>query len=157
MAFFLCTIKLGDRKMNEDLILITGTVANSDENSIKIYENVIDICREITDKVLSPLDTMKFNGSNKEKYERAMELLIQTKLIIAEMTVPSTGQGMELQQAVNLGIPIIIIAETGSKISSLLLGTDNIQSVIYYDDFNMLKTKLAEELNKQIVEQKFPR
>ena len=129
------------------MILITGAVASSNENSMEIYEKIVELCQTKTDDILSPLDTMKFTGSNEERYQRAMDLLKKTSLIIAEMSVPSTGQGMELQEAVNLGIPIIIVAKSESKISGLILGTNKIQNVIYYDDIEMLINKLEEELN----------
>jgi len=132
--------------MDKNLILITGTVTSSSNENVEIYNEVIEICKKYSNDVYSPLDTMKFKGSNEERYKRAMELLQETKLIIAEISVPSTGQGMELQEAVRLGIPIIIIAKEGSKISGLLLGTKNIKSIIYYNDIETLKTKLGEEL-----------
>lgn len=82
--------------MNKDLILITGSVSNANEDSIKIYEEIIEVCKLKSNNILSPLDTMKFIGTNEERYSRAMNILKSTSLIIAEMSTISTGQGMEL-------------------------------------------------------------
>ena len=90
---------------------------------------------------------MAFEGSNEERYKRAMQLVNEAKLVIAEMSAPSTGQGMELQEAVKLEIPIIVVAKTGSKISGVLLGTNKVKAVIYYDDIEIMKAKLEKELS----------
>lgn len=49
------------------------------------------------------------------------------------MSNPSTGQGMELQEAVRLNIPIIVVAKKGSKISSTVLGSGKIKGTLFYD------------------------
>jgi len=90
---------------------------------------------------------MAFEGSNEERYKRAMQLVNEAKLVIAEMSAPSTGQGMELQEAVKPEIPIIVVAKTGSKISGVLLGTNKVKAVIYYDDIEIMKAKLEKELS----------
>lgn len=56
-----------------------------------------------------------------------MELLKDTKVLIAEMSNVSTGQGMEIQEAVNLNIPILVIAKEGSKISGLVKECKNVK------------------------------
>jgi len=134
--------------VKKDMLLITGTVTSSNNESIEIYNKIIDTCKKYSENIYSPLDTMQFKGSNEERYKRAMALLQRTKLIVAEMSTPSTGQGMELQEAVRLNIPIIILAKEGSQVSGLLLGTNNIKSVIYYDNVEMLQTELGGELNE---------
>lgn len=74
---------------------------------------------------------MNFKGNDYERYERAMNLLRDTKMIIAEMSTISTGQGMELQEAVNLHIPILVIAKNGSKISGLVKGCKNVKDIFF--------------------------
>lgn len=48
------------------------------------------------------------------------ELIKSCDLVIAEVSMPSTGQGIELGWANMLNIPIICIHEQGSKISRSL-------------------------------------
>lgn len=107
----------------------------------------------ISYEVSSPLDTMKFQGNDFERYDRAMKLLQDTKLIIAEMSNISTGQGRELQEAVTLNIPILVIAKNGSKISGLVKGCRIVKDIIYYNDVEEIKENILKfiegELNNE--------
>lgn len=127
---------------NKNRILITGAVLGADINSVNIYEELVSYINNEKYQISSPLDTMKFEGNDYERYERAMNLLQDTKKVIAEMSNVSTGQGMELQEAVNLNIPILVIAKTGSKISGLVKGCKNVKDVIYYDNISEIKDKI---------------
>ena len=122
--------------MNKSRILITGSVMNSDEELVNIYKTIVSMIDASKFQISSPLDTMKFKGNDFERYERAMNLLQDTKLMLAEMSNVSTGQGMELQQAVILNIPILVIAKTGSKISGLVKGCKNVENIVYYNSIN---------------------
>jgi len=130
-------------------ILITGTVMNADSNSTRVYKELVDICKEISSNVSSPLDTIEFNGSDFERYKRAMELLRNTHVLIAEMSTASTGQGMELQEAVRLNIPIIIIAKENSKISGLIKGSGKVKSILKYNDINDIKDELIKQIKEE--------
>ena len=107
-------------------IMITGTITTAKEESLEIYKILVEELSLYSNNIYSPIDTIKFKGTNKEMYERVMKRLQNTDIVIAEMSSPSTGQGMELQEAVRLDIPIIIIAKNGSKISSTVLGSGKI-------------------------------
>lgn len=124
-------------------ILITGAVLATDEILVENYKSITSIIEssEISEhtKICGPLDTMKFSGTDQEKYERAMNIVSKSKAIIAEMSTISTGQGMELEEAIKYDIPVLVIAKTGSKISSLVKGAPNIFDIIYYDDINSIK------------------
>ena len=128
-------------------IMITGTITTAKEDSLKIYEILSAELSKYTNKIYSPLDTIKFKGTNEEMYKRVMKLLQSTDLVIAEMSSPSTGKGMELQEAVRLNIPIIIIAKNGSKISNTVLGSGKIKKVIFYDKKEEIRERILEILN----------
>ncbi len=123
-------------------VLITGSVLTADNSSVETYEKLVSLID--TDKyfISSPLDTMKFQGNDLERYERAMNLLKDTKYIIAEMSTVSTGQGMELQEAVNLNIPVLVIAKKGSKISGLVRGCQNLVDIIFYDNIDDISDEI---------------
>lgn len=123
-------------------IMITGTITSAKEDSLKIYETLVEELSQYTDKIYSPIDTIKFKGTNEEMYTRVMKLLQETDLVIAEMSSPSTGQGMELQEAVRLNIPIIIVSKVGSKISSTVLGSGKIKATLFYNDKDEIKKNL---------------
>lgn len=54
------------------------------------------------------------------KEQMTQEMIKNAGAIIAEVSMPSTGQGIELGWAHIYGIPIICLSEKGSKISSSL-------------------------------------
>ncbi len=128
-------------------IMITGTITTAGEESLKIYQILVEELSKYANNIYSPIDTIKFKGSNEQMYERVMNLLKNTDLVIAEMSSPSTGQGMELQEAVRLNIPIIVIAKNGSKISSTVLGSGKIKKVVFYDEKEEIKGKIGDILN----------
>lgn len=127
-------------------ILITGSVMNTNSDSIGIYKKLIQICRENEFEVSSPLDTMEFTGNDEERYIRAMELINSADYIIAEMSIPSTGQGMELQQAIIKKIPILIVAKENSKISSLIKGSKGIIDILYYNNIEDMKENIIKNI-----------
>ena len=136
--------------MDKERILITGSVMNSDEESVCIYQSLLSMIDIENYQVSTPLDTMAFKGNDYERYERAMTLLKNTKLMIAEMSITSTGQGMELQQAVIYDIPILVIAKQGSKISSLVKGCKNVKKIIYYDKIDDIRNDVKKFINEQL-------
>lgn len=136
--------------MNKEMILITGSVMNSNEESVNIYKTLLSMIDMEKYKVSTPLDTMKFKGNDYERYERAMNLLQDTNLMIAEMSNISTGQGMELQQAVILNIPILVVAKRESKISGLVKGCKNVKNIIYYDNINDISNDIKEFIKEEI-------
>ena len=136
--------------MEKEIILITGSVMNSDVESVSIYKSLLSMIDIENYQVSTPLDTMAFKGNDYERYERAMTLLKNTKLMIAEMSTTSTGQGMELQQAVIYNIPILVIAKQGSKISSLVKGCKNVKNIIYYDKIDNIRSDVKKFINEQL-------
>lgn len=76
----------------------------------------------------------------------AKDELKQTDVLVAETSLPSTGQGIELGQASAAGVQIICFFKTGSKPSgSLRFVTDKI---IEYSDTHDLLAKLKAKLNQ---------
>lgn len=130
-------------------ILITGAVLASDNNLVDTYNKVISWIDNDKYEISSPLDTMKFKGNDLERYDRAMSLLQDTKMIIAEMSNISTGQGMELQEAATLNIPILVIAKEGSKISGLIKGCKNVKDIIYYNNIEDIKDNILRFVKKE--------
>lgn len=49
-------------------IMITGTITSAKEDSLKIYETLVEELSQYTDKIYSPIDTIKFKGT-KEIYK----------------------------------------------------------------------------------------
>jgi hypothetical protein len=74
----------------------------------------------------------------------AKTVLKQTDVLIAETSLPSTGQGIELAQAEAAGVPIICFFKIGSKPSSSLRFIT--EKIIEYEDIRDLLAKLQYEL-----------
>lgn len=130
-------------------ILITGAILSTENTSTDIYQTITSWIDMKKHTVSSPLDTIKFQGNDFEKYQRAMNLLQDTKLMIAEMSNISTGQGLELQEATNLNIPVLVIAKKGSKISSLVKGNKIVKNIIYYDNIEDIKNDILEFITNE--------
>lgn len=76
----------------------------------------------------------------------AKDELKQTDVLVAETSLPSTGQGIELGQANVVGVPIMCFFKAGSKpSSSLRFVTDKI---IEYTDTQDLLDKLQTQLDQ---------
>ena len=127
-------------------VLITGTVTSGGGERRPLYAALVATCQPYAERVYSPLDTMELQGSNKERYQRAIELVSTSDLVIAEASVPSTGQGIEIQEACRRNVPLIVLAKAGSKVSGLVLGTPVLREVIHYDDLEQLQQALKERL-----------
>lgn len=69
-----------------------------------------------------------------------------TDVLVAEASLPSTGQGIELGQANVAGVPIICFYKVGSKPSSSLRFVTN--KIIEYTDTPDLLAKLETELDQ---------
>lgn len=76
-------------------------------------------------------DDPDFNLSPWEVYERDTKWVRESDLVIADVSNPSHGVGMEIMLALTLGKPVIAIARRGIKISRMLEGAPNITWVRY--------------------------
>ena len=131
----------------KDLILITGSVLTADKDSVERYEKLISMIDAEKYDVSSPLDTMKFQGTDEERFDRAISMLEKTKLMIAEMSSVSTGQGIEIGIASTMNIPILVIAKEGSKVSGLVKGCNVVTDIIYYEKIEDIREQITSFIN----------
>ena len=122
-------------------ILILGSLPE-DEKSKQLYTKLISILTRFTENISSPLDTTAFKGGDRERYTRAFEKVKEADLIIGELSSPSTGQGMELREAISLEKKLIIIAKAKSKVSGLVRGCPAVKEIIFYRNMDDLQEKL---------------
>jgi len=76
-------------------ILILWALPEEKEDFEK-YHIIIDICKKYWKNILSPINTKNFNWDNFERFERAIKAAKNSDLIIAEMSLVSTGQWFEI-------------------------------------------------------------
>jgi len=66
-----------------------------------------------------------------EILDRDMVLLAACDLVVAEVTVPSLGVGIEVAGALARGLPVIALAEAGAALSALVEGDGRIRLIRY--------------------------
>lgn len=68
-------------------------------------------------------------------YETDMAAVAKAKsgAVIAYVGEPAIGTGMELQEAARLGIPVILLAEKGRKVTRLAKGIPTLKAMVLFD------------------------
>jgi len=107
------------------------------------YEN--ELYKPIKGSALAQIHTFFLPHEPENLDTDAKVELKHTDVLVAESSLPSTGQGIELAQADAAGVPIICFYKTGSKPSSSLRFVTN--KVIEYNDSNDFFVKLQAELS----------
>ncbi len=77
-----------------------------------------------------------------EIHDRDMEWLMDSDIIIAEVTNPSLGVGYELGRAIEYNKRILCLyrRKSGKKISAMISGAEEIDCVVYSDMEDLKKT-----------------
>lgn len=93
------------------------------------------------------IETFVFKISNnpREIFERDYEQLKSCDIIIAEVSEPSHGVGIEIGISYCLGLKIILLQEKGKQATKLAQGIPNV-IIIEYDNLEDLKEKLSKSL-----------
>ena len=126
-------------------VLILG----SSKQGKKVYRSVIDILKNLDlgiEILSSPIDSAEFDGPLSKRYKQSFEKLKTADLIIAEMSIPSTGEGMELREIENLQKRHILIAKKKSSVSGLVKGSPNLEEVVYYKNKKDLENKIRKRI-----------
>ncbi len=82
---------------------------------------------------------------------KSKDIIATSDYVLAEVSFPSTGQGIEIGWADANGIPIICFYRPGSKISSSLRFVSDV--FIEYSSEQEMTTKLSDWLNTQSSDQ----
>lgn len=105
------------------------------------YDYINKIYEPIKESKLVSSNTFFFPHDNGNKVSNTKESISDYDLLIAEVSFPSTGQGIEMGWADYAKVPILCIYEKGTKISSALkLITDHF---IEYDNSIDMVTKIS--------------
>ena len=87
-----------------------------------------------------PHDDGRVNGSTDAK-----DRIRSSDMLIAEVSLPSTGQGIEIGWADDAGIPIICLHKRGSRVSSALMYIN--ARMVEYDDADDLVVRIQEVID----------
>lgn len=71
--------------------------------------------------------------SDKEIHDRDFQWIIDSDLLVAEVTIPSLGVGYEIGRAVELGKPVLCLFQSGSEytVSAMIAGSDKVEMKFY--------------------------
>lgn len=131
-------------------------------NKLKIYYSV-NIISDIEDPILNQIkdnllpqfgEIIPWFGTGpvddvREIYRYDKGALESSDVVIAEVSYPSHGVGMELMHAIHTGKPIIALAKEGQKVSRMVLGIDYEKfTFIWYRDLEELKPELTQAISK---------
>lgn len=77
---------------------------------------------------------------DKEIHDRDMEWIIESDLLVADVTVPSLGVGYEIGRAIEMGKPVLCLFREGSKytLSAMISGSDRVE-IKYYRSIEEVK------------------
>ena len=124
-------------------------VPNLDELRI-LYEELGAVCQAFG---LSPYIPHKYtdpqnnpNIAPSEVYSRDRAAVESSALLLAHVTLPSTGVGQEIEIAHQKGIPILLLYEKGSEPSRMVRGNPSVVGEIIFSTYEEAKAKLAEWL-----------
>lgn len=106
------------------------------------------------DKIYNPIKKSELIKTNKfffphedtNKKIRTEDIVGECSLLIAEVSLPSTGQGIEMGMAYCAKVPILCIYEKGVKISSSLQFITD--SFIEYENSEDMVRKISEYLKR---------
>ncbi len=91
-------------------------------------------------------DVLRVEGSpgwsSAQILRRDMAALAGADLVVAEVTVPSLGVGIELATALAGGVPVIALVEAGTLLSALVEGDDRIHLIRYTSETDAVQSLL---------------
>ena len=109
-----------------------------------LYDYIDKIYEPIKKSNLVETNTFFFPHDNEDKIINTKQLIKEYDLVIAEVSIPATGQGIELGWADCANTPILCIYQENSKISSSLKFINN--KFIEYKDSNDMINKITDFL-----------
>ncbi len=115
---------------------------------------------DYTNKIYNPIKNSNLIQSNifflphedENKIRNTKEIISNYDLVIAEVSLPTTGQGIELGWADYAKTPILCIYEKGTQISSALKFITN-QFIEYESTEDMVK-KISDYINRYTLDNK---
>ena len=121
-------------------IYFSGSIRGGRED-VNIYRQIIHYLQSFSEVLTehignSSLHSLGESQINDQKiHDRDIELLLESDMVIAEVTNPSLGVGYEIAKALEYKKKVICIyrKKENKKISAMILGSPNIISLEYQD------------------------
>jgi hypothetical protein len=106
---------------------------------------LLELYDPIKSSPLAAAHEFHFPYDNKEA--KSKDVIKESNLLIAEVTLPGTGLGIEIGWADSFGVPILCISKAGSQISNSLAYVTN-DFVAYADSVDLVEKLTAYLSNK---------
>jgi len=133
---------------------ITGVFGEDGwEKRSGLYESVGEVCKEMGIKACIPHRDNGESEVGKEKdakkvYEWSTQKACDNDVVIAEVSLPSTGTGGELVEAVHCAVPIVLLSEKGAHVSQFVIGNPNVRYHVEYESVEEACRKLRNVLRQ---------
>jgi nucleoside 2-deoxyribosyltransferase len=118
-----------------------------------VYQEIVDqLLRDghqvLTERLVNR-DTIQLEITKKprEVYDRDTNWILESDILIAEVSTPSHGVGYEIGFALAHSIPVICLYKVGMPVSKLILGNrDPYLSIIAYEEVNVALDLIRQRL-----------
>lgn len=108
------------------------SLAASYEKMITLLGNYGKVLTEHlgSDEVIESKDRIL---SDEEIHDRDMQWIVESDVLVAEVTVPSLGVGYEIGRAIEMGKPVLCLFQTGSEftLSAMIAGSNRVVMKYY--------------------------
>lgn len=73
--------------------------------------------------------------SDEEIHDRDLQWIVESDVLVAEVTVPSLGVGYEIGRAIEMGKPVLCLFQKGSEftLSAMIAGSNRVEMKYYTD------------------------
>jgi nucleoside 2-deoxyribosyltransferase len=117
-------------------IYFAGAIAGGRDDA-QTYNEIIRLLSRYGTVATAPLHQGGSSGgselTDQDLYEQGMGWLAQADVVVAEVTVPSTGVGYEIARAETMEKPVLCLyrPEAGRRVSPMIIGNANLQTEAY--------------------------
>ena len=119
-------------------IYFAGSIRGG-RNDAEIYSQIIEFLQGYGEVLTEHVGKKDLNSmgestlSDKQIHDRDIKWLLESDLIVAEVTNPSLGVGYEIGRAIEAEKKIICLyRESDKKLSAMISGSKNIDTIKYY-------------------------
>jgi thymidylate kinase len=133
------------------LIYVSGPLLDSTETTLAHYTDIANWCAECGFTPYLPhLQTAhpQRQTSPRLVHGKNFAAISESCAVIADISTPSHGVGIELAYADFQGIPTICLLQTHTSISKMVLGLNHAPQIINYSSATNLRTQLKQCLSK---------
>ena len=111
----------------------------------RVARAIASVIEELGHELISTWVLEDIHSQNLNIFERDTKGVRAADILIADVTKPSTGVGMEVMLAHTLGKPVVLVAKRESSISRMLLHMEK-KKIIEFEKIGEMKEMLKREL-----------